>query len=248
MAKTKVSEWDVVADNNQDISGITLGTGMPPSYVNDSIREMMAQLKVWQSGASGDDYTINGTLTSNGNTAINGNLTLNGNSGTSGQFLTSSGEGSDPRWTTLTAFVAGMIMLWSGSTDSVPSGWVLCDGSSGTPDLMDRFVVGAGASYTVNAKGGTSTATTSSKTLTTSSKSVVVNRDGWGTTGGGLGTAQNGRLLVGSGQPEYAEGLESIRAAGRNLTTGSHNHTIGAHNHTVDTRSPYYALCYIMKL
>ena len=44
MAKTKVSEWDVVADNNQDISGITLGTGMPPSYVNDSIREMMAQL------------------------------------------------------------------------------------------------------------------------------------------------------------------------------------------------------------
>jgi len=39
---------------------------MPPSYVNDAIREMMAQIKQWQSGSSGDDYTINGTLNING--------------------------------------------------------------------------------------------------------------------------------------------------------------------------------------
>ena len=36
-------------------------------------------------------------------------------------------------------------MLWSGSTSSVPSGWALCNGSNGTPNLRDRFVVGAGA-------------------------------------------------------------------------------------------------------
>ena len=146
MAKTKVSEWDVVADNNQDISGITLGTGMPPSYVNDSIREMMAQLKDWQSGSSGDDYTITGNL------GVNGTLTINGSSGTSGQVLVSQGDGAVPKWGD--AFVTGMIMLWSGSTSSVPSGWKLCNGSSGTPDLRDKFVVGAGNSYDVNATGG----------------------------------------------------------------------------------------------
>ena len=150
MAKTKVSEWDVVADNNQDISGITLGTGMPPSYVNDSIREMMAQIKDWQSGSSGDSYTITGNL------GVNGTLTINGNSGTSGQVLVSQGNGLTPTWGD--AFVRGMIMLWSGSTSSVPSGWALCNGSSGTPDLRNRFVVGAGASYAVNATGGSANA------------------------------------------------------------------------------------------
>jgi hypothetical protein len=51
-----------------------------------------------------------------------------------------------------------MIMLWSGSTSSVPSGWALCNGSSGTPDLRNRFVVGAGSTYAVNATGGSADA------------------------------------------------------------------------------------------
>ena len=38
---------------------------------------------------------------------------------------------------------AGGIILWSGNIASIPEGWVLCDGSNGTPDLRDRFVVGA---------------------------------------------------------------------------------------------------------
>ena len=253
MAKNKVSDWDVVANNNTDLTGtITLGEGMPPSYVNDAIREMMAQIKQWQSGTSGDGWTStgtiesNGTLTSNGTTNINGGFYLDGSSGTNGQVLVSQGVGATPKWGN--AFVRGMIMLWSGSTSSVPSGWRLCDGGGGTPNLRDRFVVGAGASYAVNATGGSNTRTTNTKSLTTSSKTLSVPRDGWGTTGGPLGTAQNGRLLVGSGQREYAEGLESIRAAGSNRSLGSHNHTIAGHNHTVDTRSPYYALAYIMKL
>lgn len=51
---------------------------------------------------------------------------------------------------------AGAIILWSGSVASIPAGWVLCNGSSGTPDLRDRFVVGAGSSYAVGASGGAS--------------------------------------------------------------------------------------------
>ena len=40
-------------------------------------------------------------------------------------------------------FVTGMILLWSGAANAIPSGWVLCDGNNSTPDLRDRFVIGA---------------------------------------------------------------------------------------------------------
>ena len=49
----------------------------------------------------------------------------------------------------------GCIMFWSGSTEDIPEGWVLCDGNNGTPDLRNRFVVGAGGDYAVGDTGGT---------------------------------------------------------------------------------------------
>lgn len=54
---------------------------------------------------------------------------------------------------------SGGIIMWSGSIASIPSGWFLCDGTNGTPDLRDRFVVGAGSTYAVNATGGVDTVT-----------------------------------------------------------------------------------------
>lgn len=42
---------------------------------------------------------------------------------------------------------SGSISLWHGTIVSIPSGWTLCDGSAGTPDLRDKFVVGAGSTY-----------------------------------------------------------------------------------------------------
>ena len=54
---------------------------------------------------------------------------------------------------------AGIISLWSGSVASIPSGWVICNGSNGTPDLRDRFVVGAGSSYAVGDLGGSNAIT-----------------------------------------------------------------------------------------
>ena len=38
----------------------------------------------------------------------------------------------------------GAIVMWSGTVADIPAGWVLCDGTSGTPDLRERFIVGAG--------------------------------------------------------------------------------------------------------
>ena len=49
------------------------------------------------------------------------------------------------------AFTTGMIMLWSGSIGSIPAGWYLCDGTNGTPNLKDSFIVGAGNIYPVGA-------------------------------------------------------------------------------------------------
>jgi hypothetical protein len=48
----------------------------------------------------------------------------------------------------------GGIILWSGSVATIPPNWQLCDGTNGTPNLRDRFVVGAGTSYAVDATGG----------------------------------------------------------------------------------------------
>jgi microcystin-dependent protein len=53
----------------------------------------------------------------------------------------------------------GLITMWSGSIVSIPSGWALCNGTLGTPDLRDRFVVGAGSTYAVGATGGFNTVT-----------------------------------------------------------------------------------------
>ena len=49
-------------------------------------------------------------------------------------------------------FPTGGIVMWSGSTSNIPSGWALCDGSSGTPDLRNRFIYGG--SLTPGQTGG----------------------------------------------------------------------------------------------
>jgi hypothetical protein len=53
-----------------------------------------------------------------------------------------------------TTVPAGAIMMWSGSIGSIPAGYVICNGSSGTPDLRDYFIVGAGNSFAVGNTGG----------------------------------------------------------------------------------------------
>lgn len=54
-------------------------------------------------------------------------------------------------------FIKGMIILWSGAKADIPEGWHLCDGTVGTPDLQNKFIVGAGDTYAVAGSGGTTT-------------------------------------------------------------------------------------------
>jgi hypothetical protein len=55
----------------------------------------------------------------------------------------------------------GVIVMWSGTVASIPAGWALCNGTNGTPDLRDRFIVGAGNTYTPGNTGGAVNKTTS---------------------------------------------------------------------------------------
>jgi len=52
------------------------------------------------------------------------------------------------------ALPSGVILLWYGSIASIPSGFILCNGANGTPDLRDKFLVGAGSAYSVDDTGG----------------------------------------------------------------------------------------------
>lgn len=54
---------------------------------------------------------------------------------------------------------SGMIIIWPRSIGTIPDGYVLCDGNNSTPDLRNKFVVGAGDSYAVDATGGNATHT-----------------------------------------------------------------------------------------
>lgn len=48
----------------------------------------------------------------------------------------------------------GSVTMWHGSVESIPGGWLICDGQNGTPDMRDKFVIGAGTSYALNNAGG----------------------------------------------------------------------------------------------
>ena len=232
MAKNKVSEWSAVPANNTDIGGIDIAEGCAPSGINNAIREMMAQLKDQQSGTDADSFTVGGNLIVSGTATLGNELIANGSAGTAGQFLTSRGAGLSPQYTTLTAFVSGMIMLWSGSIASIPSGWALCDGSSGTPNLRDRFVVGAGNTYAVNATGGSADAIVVSHThsITDSGHAhdISVSESGSGALRGGFGS--------------YIFGEKTTTS-----TTGITINSTGSSG-TNANLPPYYALAYIMKL
>ena len=234
MAKTKISEFDVVAANNTDINSINIAEGCAPSGINNAIRQLMADLKEQQTGAAGDNFTVGGNLAVTGTTSLSDDLILNSSSGTSGQVVLSQGSGSAPVWGN--AFVAGMIMMWSGSIATIPSGWLLCDGTNSTPNLRDRFVVGAGSTYAVAATGGSANAIVVSHTHT-----ATVTDPGHFHSGGRVSYLNNG-IPSGANDTTSTPGNTGSNTTGISVA----NSTEGASG-TNANLPPYYALAYIMK-
>jgi len=233
MAKTKISEFSATAADNTDITNINIAEGCSPANVNNAIRSLMALLKDQQAGTSGDPFTVAGTLVSSGTLDVTGSFKLDGTAGASGQVLLSAGGSNTPTWGN--AFVAGMIMIWSGSSASIPTGWLLCDGTNSTPDLRNRFVVGATSTYAVGATGGSADAIVVSHTHT----ATVTDP---GHTHGGVQVSGSGTNV--NANPGYQLSTGSTSSATTGITVS--NSTTGSSG-TNANLPPYYALCYIMK-
>ena len=238
MAKTKISEFSATAADNTDITNINIAEGCSPANVNNAIRSLMSLLKNQQDGSSGDPFTVAGTLVSSGTVDITGAFRLDGTAGASGQVLISAGGSTTPTWGS--GFPSGGIIIWSGSSASIPSGWLLCDGSNSTPDLRNRFVVGATSTYAVGATGGSADAIVVSHTHTatvTDPGHVHQNILQPQPTGAGDGVPQS--AISGGTQR-----TSTMASATTGITVA--NSTVGSSG-TNANLPPYYALCYIMK-
>lgn len=136
-----------------------------------------------------------------------------------------------------TPIPAGGILLWSGSIGSIPAGYVLCNGTNGTPDLRDRFIVGAGSTYAVNATGGSADAVVVSHTHTAS-----VTDPGHTHTF----TASVTNFTSPTGNPICGAAVQSS-TTNSSVTGISVTNASAGVSGTNANLPPYYALCYIMK-
>jgi|CXWL01.1.fsa_nt_gi microcystin-dependent protein len=177
---------------------------------------------------SGTSFSPSGGLTIdvNGHTRIDGDMNVVGR--------ISAGKGS---------FVVGMIVMWSGNSNTIPPGWALCDGNNGTPNLRGRFIVGFDNNdpdyNSPNKTGGEKRHTLSEAELPAHSHSGETNDTTQGISlpqGGGMG------------------GTHVLAAAAHNngWNDGAlrHTHSFTTHNtgrsQSFDNRPPYYVLAYIM--
>ena len=146
--------------------------------------------------------------------------------------------------------------MWSGASTAIPTGWLLCNGSNNTPDLRDRFIVGAGSSYSVGATGGEATHTLTVEEMPSHNHSASFSGS---SNSSGLHTHTVSATEAGS-EEHVSSGGHTITACGssssnKTSSSGSHTHTISgtvsinsAGSGTAhENRPPYYALCFIMK-
>ena len=145
--------------------------------------------------------------------------------------------------TSAPAIPSGGIILWSGSTGSVPSGWYLCDGTNGTPDLRNSFIVGAGNTYAVGATGGTADAIVVSHTHTATSTVTDPGHLHFLVTNDGTSTNTSNVSASYSNANAYGKNTNSATTGITVATTNANAGTSG----TNQNLPPYYALAYIQK-
>jgi hypothetical protein len=140
-----------------------------------------------------------------------------------------------------TPIPTGAILLWSGSIGSIPAGYVLCNGNNGTPDLRNRFIVGAGSTYAVDASGGSADAIVVSHNHTATS---VVTDPGHNHTFVIRNTIDNGSNAYTAVGGQAGTGTVTTETTGITVAT---TNTAAGTSGTNANLPPYYALCYIMK-
>ena len=236
---------DEITCRNANVTGIaTVGTEL---YLNGKLFDGDGDFGSAGQLLSSDGTNLNWIDANTTSVANSINVGTNLNSTNADQFITFVGSNSgnnpirvdndlkyNPSTNTLTAgffagdgsalsgvesFVTGMIIAWYGSIANIPSGFVLCDGNNNTPDLRDRFIIGAGNNYAVDATGG-------------SKDAVLVSH---------FHTTEN---FV--GRSNYAEPRNFGVGTDGNLNSTGNTDTKGEDG-TNKNLPPYHALCYIMK-
>ena len=219
-----------------------------------------------QKGEPGVDNSTKGQKGEPGN-EVKGQKGAPGNDGNDGNDGTSvKGQKGEPGSTTF-AVPSGGIIIWSGSVANIPSGWYLCNGSNNTPDLRNRFVVGAysdgaNAAWPNLAPGdtggsadaivvththGDGSYATNTATLTGTIRKISESFAGFGGTASGVFSKVGGNSAGGTpGSPD------SNNCGGVDFN-GNHSHNVtgtsGSTGSSGDDANlpPYYSLCYIMK-
>jgi microcystin-dependent protein len=169
-------------------------------------------------------------------TAINSKADLNSPALTGTPTAPTASAGTNTTQLATCAFVlangvpSGMIAMWSGV--SVPSGWYLCDGTNGTPNLTDRFVVGSGNTYSIGDTGGSADAVVVSHTHT-------ITDPGHSHTQYSTGP-KNNSFDSGTSVGNDSTGPTSTETTGISINSSGESGT----NKNLP---PYYALAYIMK-
>ena len=158
---------------------------------------------------------------------------------------------------------SGIICMWSGAQNAIPDGWTLCNGSNGTPDLRDKFIVGSGSTYAVGTTGGEA-----SHTLTVN-EMPSHNHSGSATISGLTAASAGSHTHTISGSPSASMSGTTNRVMWSQVNDMGHHYpyteSAGAHTHSIsgtgtatltangggaahNNLPPYYALCFIMKL
>ena len=153
----------------------------------------------------------------------------------------------------------GVIVMWSGEKDRIPQGWALCDGNNGTPDLCDRFIVGAGNTYKVRDTGGANKVALTKKEMPNHTHAFVMdnqvgeydvpksrgNPDKIGKNSGWMENDKGYKSAFSSSDGGQARRYFTGTAGGDATDT-----EVGEDgcSYAHENRPPYYALCYIMKL
>ena len=253
-------------DNNFGSSGQVLSSdGTDTAWINAGSLTAGAAAEVGVTAVNDNAshfLTFVDSSSGNENIKVDTNLTYNPSTNTL-NVPNISGNGSG--LSGIEAFVTGMIILWYGNTGNIPTGFVLCDGNNSTPDLRDRFVVGAGSGYSPNNTGGSSSVTLSTSQLPSHNHSVSVS----GTTSNKSLTGDITKISECYNVAGGATGVFTKKGTGNSPVTGassnsptagvdfdaSHDHTFTASGTSgnqgsgvaIENRPPYYALCYIMK-
>ena len=152
-------------------------------------------------------------------------------------------------------FVAGMIVIWNGAANAIPTGWALCDGNNGTPNLVAKFIIGAAGSgsYQPGYTGGEAT-----KTLGTANLPSHTHTSGTLTTSNNTHnhTWDRQDVSIDAGYRPWPANNNDCSRTTANTGDNTHSHTIsgntgdqgGTMGQSFSILPPYYALCYIMKL